>query len=164
MMGMYFKTWRATARLLASICVIAGHLPAANAQTANAPCGSDLPLSGTFSFKGQTVGYVVGVRWGKGTLTLVDGTEIPFSARGAKAFELGASAAQIEGEVYGLSEPADFVGQYTGQDKGFVAVQSEADLLLVNSLCVVIAARTTSQGAALSLPTGQVVTVQLGSP
>lgn len=135
------------------------------AQTANASCGSDLPLSGTFTFTGQTVGYVVGVRWGKGTLTLLDGTEIPISATGAKAFELGASAAEIEGEVYGLTEPSDLVGQYVGQDRGFVPLQSNADLVLVNNeVCVVIAARVSSQGGALSLPTGQSVTVQLGSP
>ena len=51
-------------------------IPAATAQTANAPCGENLPLSGKITFDGQSFSILVGVRWGKGVLTLNDGQEI----------------------------------------------------------------------------------------
>lgn len=131
-----------------------------SAQTANAACGSDLPLSGKIAFDGQTVSVFVGARWGKGVLTLNDGQEIPFSAHGVQALESGVRVGKIEGEVYGLTDPLEFVGQYDGSSGGIVPIKSEGDITLVNSSCVVIVARHKSKGVTLSAPVQQSVKVQ----
>lgn len=133
---------------------------AASAQTASASCGSDLPLSGTITFNGQSVSVLVGVRWGKGVLTLNDGTELPFSANGVQALESGVRLGEIEGEVYGLTDPLDFVGQYYGTSTGIVPLKGDGDIALINSECVVITARTKSTGVVLSAPREQAVRIQ----
>ena len=148
--------------IAASLCVavsLFGGSPV-SAQTANAECGTDLPLSGTIDFNGQTVSNQVGARWGQGVLKLNDGQQLPFSAIGVKPLESGVRVGEIEGEGYGLTDPLSFVGQYTGVAGGIVPVQSDGDIVLANSSCVVIVARHKSTGVTLSAPVGQKVRIQ----
>ncbi len=44
--------------------------------------------AGTLEVKGRTVGFLVGFRWGTGTLTLNNGTKLKFSFTGVKALSL----------------------------------------------------------------------------
>lgn len=131
------------------------------AQAVNASCAENLPLSGTFTFDGASVAIIVGLRWGQGVLTLQNGTEVPFSARGVKPLESGMRAGRITGEVYGLSAIQDFVGQYRGVGQTIVPIQAESDLVLVNpTSCVAIVARSDSTGFKFSAPISQQVQIQ----
>jgi hypothetical protein len=56
----------------------------------------DLPVTGTVEGRATTVGFIVGARWGEGTLTLNDGSQHKFNGRqhkftgkGAKLIETG---------------------------------------------------------------------------
>jgi len=42
-----------------------------------------LVKAGTLEVKGGTVGFLIGFRWGTGTLTLNNGTKLKFSFKGA---------------------------------------------------------------------------------
>lgn len=135
-------------------------ISAATAAEETDACGDDLPLSGTIAGSGQTVGFLIGARWGKGVLKLDDGREFPFSVRGIKTIETGATLVDWEGEVYNLERVEDFIGHYYGYSTRLVALQGEGQLVMNNSRCVVVVARPVSQGVALSAPTPQGVTVQ----
>ncbi|MEM9844614.1 MAG: hypothetical protein AAF965_07420 [Pseudomonadota bacterium] len=159
--------WRWTSNLCA--CLGAAVLLAVSsltpspsyAQNVNASCGENLPLSGTLTFDGASVAMIVGLRWGQGVLTLNNGTEVPFSARGVKPLESGMQVGTVTGEVYGLSQIQDFVGQYRGVGQAVVPVQSEGDLILLNpTTCVAIVARSASTGFRFSAPNAQSIQVQ----
>lgn len=104
---------------------------------------------------------IVGLRWGEGVLTLNNGTEVPFSARGVKPLETGMRAGRITGEVYGLSAIQDFIGQYRGVGQQLVPIQAASDLVLVNpTTCVAIVARSESTGFKFSAPNSQHIQIQ----
>ena len=77
-----------------------------------------LVKAGTLEVKGGTVGFLVGFRWGTGTLTLNNGTKLKFSFRGLKVLETGAVEIKAVGTVYNLKKPADFEGTFTGFSGG----------------------------------------------
>ncbi len=131
------------------------------AQTATTSCGENLPLSGTFTFDGQSVSVIVGVRWGKGVLTLNDGTQLAFSANGIRALESGVRVGTVSGEVYGIEQTSDFTGKYVGTAQQFVPGKSQGDVFFVNSTtCVALVARADSSGVKLSAPTDQEVNIK----
>jgi len=100
-------------RVLASV-IVGGLVFAAPNQGFAQDKKVKLVKAGTIEVKGGTVGFLVGFRWGSGTLTLNDGTKLKFSFRGLKVLETGAVEIKAVGTVYNLKKPADFEGTYTG--------------------------------------------------
>ncbi len=63
-------------------------------------CDRDnLVQSGTLQFSMTQIGFLVGVRWGEGVLTLNDGFQLSFDVSGAKLLETGIAKKNLEGEV-----------------------------------------------------------------
>src|SRR5206468_10600372 len=66
----------------------------------------------TVKMTGKALSAGVGYSWGSGTLTY-QGKEYPFSISGLSAGNIGASSAELSGEVFNLKDFADFNGNYT---------------------------------------------------
>ena len=114
-----------------------------------------LVKAGTLEVKGRTVGFLVGFRWGTGTLTLNDGTKLKFSFTGVKALSLLHSAQEVEavGTVYNLKKPADFEGTFTGLSGGMrLGKELSGFVNLENAQGVIVSMKSASKGVRLSGP------------
>ena len=108
--------------------------------------------SATLKFNLRTIGFLVGVRWGQGVLTLNDGFQLTFDVSGAKLLETGIANANFEGEVYNLTNIEHFEGTYWGASTKLTLVKGKGELQTNNSNCVFIRARSTGGGLQLSAP------------
>ncbi len=144
--------------LTASVIVIAvtafGDMAGAQSTEEKAKaCDRDnLVQSGTLQFSMTSIGFLVGVRWGEGVLTLNDGFQLSFDVSGAKLLETGIATANFEGEVYNLNNIEDFEGTYYGASTKITVVKGKGELQTNNANCVFIRARSTSGGLQLSGP------------
>jgi hypothetical protein len=113
----------------------------------------DLPVSGTIEARATTVGFIVGARWGEGTLTLNDGSQHKFTGKGAKLLETGAAEVKFKGKVFNLEKLEDFNGDYAAVSAGLTVIKGlDAGELLNNDKCVYINVETESEGLRLSAP------------
>ena len=127
-------------------------LQSASAAEQECPKG-DLPVSATVQGHMMTVGFIVGVRWGEGTLTLNDGSQHKFTAEGAKLLETGAAKVTFKGNVYNLQKLEDFEGDYGAVGGGLTVIKGiTGGAMLTNSNCVYINIEAESEGARLSAP------------
>jgi hypothetical protein len=116
-------------------------------------CDRDnLVQSGTLQFSMTSIGFLVGVRWGEGVLTLSDGFQLNFDVSGAKLLETGIATANFEGEVYNLTNVKDFEGTYYGASTKITLIKGKGELQTNNANCVFIRARSTGGGLQLSGP------------
>ena len=112
-----------------------------------------LVKAGTLEVKGGTVGFLIGFRWGTGTLTLNDGTKLKFSFRGLKVLETGAVEIKAVGTVYNLKKPADFEGTFTGFSGGMtIAKELYGFVNLENARGVIVSVKSANKGVRLSAP------------
>ena len=110
---MFDRVWNSIAIGLFALAIVS---TAAYADEHEA-CGIDLTEatpSAVISGQIKTVGFMVGVRWGNGVLTLSDGEKRTFSIIGGKLLETGVAKNVFSGEVYNLNKVADFEGTYFG--------------------------------------------------
>ena len=139
------------ATLSAAALVFAMLSPAAAAEK-DCPEG-DLPVSGTIEGRATTVGYIVGVRWGEGTLTLNDGSPHKFTGSGVKLLETGVAKVTFKGNVYNLEKLEDFEGDYAAVSGGLTVIKGIAGgAVLNNDNCVYIHVDMESEGVRLSAP------------
>ena len=125
-------------------------------------CGDvDDKLAGTFEGSGAAAGLIAGVRWGRAILTLTNGEQYPLNYTGYKLLDVGVSGVEFTGKVYNLSRIEDLVGTYYGSGGSFGLAIGEGEVLLNNSRCVVITARSKTKGVQLSPPGPGGFTVQL---
>ena len=97
----------------------------------------DVSKSGTFEAKITTVGFIVGARWGEGTLTLNDGSQNKIHLSGVKLLETGAAKETLTGEVLNLSKLEDFEGDYGMIETGLTIGKSIAGgATMSNDNCV----------------------------
>jgi hypothetical protein len=118
-------------------------------------CGIDLTEavpSATVTGEVKSVGFLVGVRWGNGVLTLHDGEKRRFHILGGKVLETGAAKNVFSGEVYNLKDVADFEGVYYGASQKISIIKSKGEAISNNSNCVVIKIRAVGSGLQLSAP------------
>ena len=120
--------------------------------TAKACDRDNLTQSGTLQFSMTSIGFLVGVRWGEGVLTLNDGFQLSFDVSGAKLLETGIATAKFEGEVYNLTNLEDFEGTYWGASTKITVIKGKGELQTNNANCVFIRARSTGGGLQLSGP------------
>ena len=112
-----------------------------------------LVKAGTIEVKGGTVGFLVGFRWGTGTLTLNDGTKLKFSFKGLKLLETGAVEGKAVGTVYNLKKPADFEGTFTGFSGGMTLGKELFGFVnLENARGVIVSVKSANKGVRLSAP------------
>ncbi len=119
-----------------------------------------LVKAGTVEFKGGNIGFLIGFRWGTGTLTLNDGTKLKFSGRGLKILETGMVNIEAVGTVYNLKKPGDFEGTYTGFSGGATIGKPLFGFVnLENAKGVIISLKSETRGVRLSGPAPGGVTV-----
>ena len=118
-------------------------------------CGIDLTEatpSAAISGEVKSVGFLVGVRWGNGVLTLSNGEKRKFSILGGKILETGVAKNVFTGEVYNLINVADFEGTYFGASRKISIIKSKGEAIANNSSCVVVKIRSVGQGLQMSAP------------
>lgn len=151
---------RLSSVLTAAILTVAV-LQTASAAAQECPKG-DLPVSATVQGHMTTAGFIVGVRWGEGTLILNDGSQHKFTAEGAKLLETGAAKVTFKGKVYNLQRLEDFEGDYGAVGSGLTVIKGiTGGAVLTNGNCVYINMEAESEGVRLSAPAPGGVLVKL---
>ena len=112
----------------------------------------NLVQSGTIKFDMRSVGFLIGVRWGDGVLTLKNGEQHKIDVTGGKLLETGDAKADFEGEVYNLKNLQDIEGTYYGASTKITVIEGKGQLQTNNANCVFIRARATGGGLQLSGP------------
>jgi len=121
-------------------------------EKAMACSGENLTQSGTLQFSMTAIGFLLGVRWGEGVLTLNNGEQHSFDVSGANLLETGIATASVEGEVYNITKLQDFEGTYFGSSTKITVIKGKGELRTNNANCVHIRARSTGGGLQLSAP------------
>src|SRR5215831_1115165 len=104
------------------------------------------PLRGTVSMVVTSLAMVVGAEWGKGILTLTDGTQHRFTVKGIELGSVGVEKAFLHGHVYHLKTVADFAGLYAAADLGFTIGGGEGGMAMRNKNGVTIYLVSVEQG------------------
>jgi hypothetical protein len=116
------------------------------------PDPEKLEQVGTVKGEMNSVGFLAGVRWGDGVLTLKDGAERNFKVLGLKVLETGVAANDFEGEVYNLKATEDFEGTYYGATARISVIGSTGEGVVNNAKCVVVKLRYSGGGVQISAP------------
>jgi hypothetical protein len=96
------------------------------------------PLRGTVSMVVTSLALVVGAEWGKGVLTLADGTQHRFMVKGIELGGMGVEKAMLHGHVYHLTTMADFAGLYAAGELGFTIAGGAGGMAMRNERGVTI--------------------------
>ena len=112
------KLLMSTIAALVSICLASVSLAA---ETKDCPERELIP-AGTFVAVVKSIGFIVGARWGQGTLTLKNGDAHRFSLSGAKILEFGAAEKRLKGTVYNLNKLDEFPGLFLGIGGGLTVI------------------------------------------
>ena len=139
-----FKPYRLMAFVaLALVAALSFTTPAA-AQT----------QSGTIEFKVFKAGFIVGAGGGSGTL-FYQGRSYPLNIGGISlGLTIGVSKAQLHGEVYNLTNPADIQGTYNAVSASYAFVGGGKTASLKNSRGVLLKVRGKQVGLKLNLSLG----------
>jgi hypothetical protein len=148
------RTARPVARGLTSILAAALISACAGDRSASdspPPTFQGMPPSGFVDMNEIQVAYIGSAGGGTGTLTF-QGQEYPFSVAGLGVGGIGISSIDAKGEVYNLTNVAQFPGAYGEGRYGAVAGQeSFGDLWLRNPNNVVMHLRAKREGLMLSV-------------
>ena len=118
-----------------------------------APASAQTP-SGTIEFKVFKVGFIVGTGGGRGTLHY-QGQSYPLNVGGISlGLTIGVSSADLVGEVYNLTNPADIQGTYSSASASVAIAGGGMTASLKNSRGVVLKVRGKQIGLELSLDLG----------
>ncbi len=119
----------------------------------SAPASAQTP-SGTIEFKVFKVGFIVGTGGGQGTLHY-QGQSYPLNIGGISlGLTIGVAQAQLHGEVYNLTNPADIQGTYNAVSASYAFVGGGKTASLKNSRGVVLKVRGKQVGLKLNLSLG----------
>ncbi len=133
---------RTLLRIALSFLLIALTTTAALAQ-------SEAP-SGMVSIETTSIAAGIGLSWGNGKLNF-NGKEYRFSIDGVTLIDFGLSKASAAGEVYNLTDLAQFEGNYVAAEASFALGGGMGGVSLRNSNGVVMHLNSVSQGARLQL-------------
>ncbi|HUK40848.1 MAG TPA: hypothetical protein VLX11_07390 [Candidatus Acidoferrales bacterium] len=121
--------------------------------TTAVPAQSPNP-SGKVSIDSTSIAAGIGVSWGDGILSF-QGKQIHFSVDGLTLVDFGISKASAVGEVYNLTDPSKFAGNYVAGEAGFALGGGMGGISMRNQNGVIMVLRSVSQGARLQLgPSG----------
>ena len=126
---------------------------AAFAFAGTAAAETPMQLAGHIAFSTKSVGFIVGVEWGSGTVTLRGGRVVQLRVRTLKAGMIGLEAVQAAGRVYNLDprRPADIVGTYASIGGGLTVGGGVGAQRMKNEKGVIIEIDETSQGLAAKI-------------
>ena len=105
---------------------------------------------GTVTFSGGSLGVGIGYSWGGGVLNF-KGRTYPFTVDGLSVGDVGVSSIEGAGEVYNLTRPEDFAGNYVAAGTGATLAGGGSVAVLENQQGVIIHFHTTTQGLQLNL-------------
>ena len=118
-----------------------------------APAGAQTP-SGTIEFKVFKAGFIVGTGGGSGTL-YYQGQSYPLNIGGISlGLTIGVAQAQLQGEVYNLTNPADIQGTYNAVSASYAFVGGGKTASIKNSRGVLLKVRGKQVGLKLNLSLG----------
>jgi hypothetical protein len=138
---------RAFVRALGAAVVLAGALAAPAIAAPDA----------TIRFHGGSAAFIVGGRWGSGTLRF-HGRQYPLQVGGLSVGAIGVSSYDLSGSVYHLRRVGDIEGTYAAVDVSATAGRGAGMLDMKNGNGVEIQATSSSAGLKLSLaPSGVVI-------
>jgi hypothetical protein len=107
--------------------------------------------SGTIQIELFKAGFIVGVSGGSGTLYF-QGNAYPLSIGGVSlGATIGASSADLIGEVYNLQNPYDIQGIYSATESGYAVAGGEGAALLQNTRGVELHLRGKKVGLEFSM-------------
>jgi hypothetical protein len=142
---------------LAAVVVVATASLLSVGQTVAA--AQDKAPDATFRYSGGAVGLGVGGSWGHGTLRF-QGKDYPFRMRGLDVGNIGASKITASGDVYNLTNIADFSGTYAAASAGAAVAGGAAGTAMKNDRGVVIRMTSTAEGLQFKLAV-EGVTIEL---
>ena len=108
-------------------------------------------LAGTVSMVVHSLALAASAEWGKGILTLTDGTQHRFTVKGLELGSVGVEQAFLHGHVYHLTRVADFAGLYGAVDLGFIVLGGQGGMAMRNQHGVTIYLESVEQGAKLTI-------------
>ncbi len=108
-------------------------------------------VSGTVEIESTSIAFVVGVEWGKGKMTMYDGSSHEFKVGGLSLVDIGVSKLALNGEVYKLTDPADFAGTYFAGEAGGALFGGGSEVVMKNDKGVVLRLKSTQKGLKLTL-------------
>lgn len=111
-------------------------------------------VSGKVKIKATSVAAGIGVEWGKGTLTMYDGSVHTFKISGISIVDVGISTIQAEGDVYHLVEAKDLSGTYLSGQTGATFIAGGSVTAMKNDKGVVLKLKSTQKGLKLTLAPG----------
>jgi hypothetical protein len=116
--------------------------------------------SGKVSIESTSIAAGIGVSWGDGILNF-KGKQIRFSVDGLTLVDFGITKANAVGEVYNLTDPSKFEGNYVAGEAGFTLAGGMGGIAMRNQNGVVMILRSASTGARLQLgPSGMIIKVK----
>jgi hypothetical protein len=119
------------------------------ALVTTADAQSDAP-SGKVSIETTSIAAGIGLSWGHGKLNF-NGREYRFSIDGVTLIDFGMSKSSAVGEVYNLTNMAQFEGNYVAAEASFTLGGGIGSVALRNSNGVIMHLSSVSQGARLQL-------------
>jgi len=111
-------------------------------------------VSGTIEMKITSVAVGIGVEWGKGTLSMYDGTSHELKISGVTVVDVGVTGVEATGDVYHLVEAKDLEGTFFSGEAGAVLIEGGSVLTMKNNNGVVIKMKSKQKGARLTLAAG----------
>ena len=108
-------------------------------------------LSGTVSMVVTSLALIVGADWGKGILTLTDGTQHRLRVKGLELGGLGVEKAVLHGHVYHLTTVADFAGLYAAADLGLTVAGGEGGMAMRNQHGVTLYLTSVEEGVKMTI-------------
>ncbi len=118
-----------------------------------------LPWDGLIKLSAGSVGSIVGIAWGSGTLTQA-GKDYPLKVEGLTVGNVGIKKATALGKVYNLKQLSDINGTYVAVGTGATVGGGGAAITMKNANGVIIDAVTTTEGIGFTLGTAG-VTIKL---
>ena len=110
-------------------------------------------LSGSITFSTKSVGLVIGVEWGSGTMTLSSGRVCHLRVRTLKAGMIGVESVSASGRIYNLDprRPDDIAGTFASIGGGITVGGGVGAQRMRNQKGVIIEIDETSQGLAAKI-------------
>lgn len=108
-------------------------------------------VSGTIKLESTSIAVGIGVKWGKGTLTLHDGSTHKVKINGLSVIDVGITKIEASGEVFNLVELTDLDGTFLAGEAGIALGPGRSAAAMKNNNGVVIQLRSTQKGVKLTL-------------
>ena len=108
-------------------------------------------VSGTVEIKSTSVALGIGVEWGKGKMTMFDGSTYTFDIKGMSAIDLGISKVEATGTIYNMVESKDLEGTFLAGEAGITLGVGASALAMKNSNGVILKLTSKQKGLKLTL-------------